>query len=457
MAQGCRWLVLRGAEHRADDGDGRHRAPYVRRVVDVRTAPVIAVSRRSRSIEPFGSAAVVVWAAVVVGALVAGRAVVAAGVGLGAAPLVGRWDVHVAPGLLVATVIGVAVVAAGPILAARLTWRWVPLSVAFGSIAWSVALASSDGWDRLTTPLTTRYEYEPFAATIESAAEFVRGFVEAVPSLPTHVKAHPPAATLVPWLLDRIGLGGAGWFAAVVIVCWGVAGAAAVVAARAVVGEAAARRAAPVLALLPAAVWAATSADAMFAGVVAVGIAVAVVRPGGLWWAGAGGAVLGVALLLSYGAVLSLMIPLAVALHRRRPGDVIATGAGVALVLLLAAAAGFWWLDGLRATRDVYWDGVAGRRPLAYLALLGNPAALALAVGPAVIAGLWRRRSVLVVAGAAAVFFADVSLLSAGEVERIWLPFVPWLALAGPGLDRRWLAAQAAVGITLQAALRSPW
>ena len=59
--------------------------------------------------------------------------------------------------------------------------------------------------------------------------------------------------------------------------------------------------------------------------------------------------------------------------------------------------------------------------------------------------------------GLLAVVVADVSLLSAGEVERIWLPFVPFIALAAPGLDRRWLSAQAATGLGLQLVLRSPW
>ena len=80
-------------------------------------------------------------------------------------------------------------------------------------------------------------------------------------------------------------------------------------------------------------------------------------------------------------------------------------------------------------------------------------------LGPAVIAGLtvrptgrWR---LLVVPALAAVAVADLSGLSKGEVERIWLPFMPWITLAvvaccrgasgrGPG---RWLAAQAGLAI----------
>ena len=55
---------------------------------------------------------------------------------------------------------------------------------------------------------------------------------------------------------------------------------------------------------------------------------------------------------------------------------------------------------------------------------------------------------------------ADLSGLSRGENERIWLLFVPWLLVATAGLTqhrRAWLAGQLAVALTLQLVLRSPW
>ncbi len=135
-------------------------------------------------------------------------------------------------------------------------------------------------------------------------------------------------------------------------------------------------------------------------------------------------------------------------------------------MIAVAAAAGFWWLDGLRATGAAYWGGIGGRRPAAYLTLVGNPAALALATGPAVAAGLaatlsraraaWRP-ALLPAAALAAVLVANLSQMSRGETERIWLPFVPWLALAAPGDRRGWLAAQVALALVLQTTLDSPW
>lgn len=99
--------------------------------------------------------------------------------------------------------------------------------------------------------------------------------------------------------------------------------------------------------------------------------------------------------------------------------------------------------------------------------LVANVAALAVAVGPAVWVGLararWNRRFLLCGAASAVLVAINASGLSEGEVERIWLPFFPWVATGAIGLRgspvvrRRWLAAQAAAAVALQVALRSPW
>ena len=127
------------------------------------------------------------------------------------------------------------------------------------------------------------------------------------------------------------------------------------------------------------------------------------------------------------------------------------------------------WIAGFAATRRRYWAGIAHHRPYAYF-LVANLAAFALAVGPAAAVALaWLRdRGVWLLAGSAlaVVGAADLSGLSKGEVERIWLPFVPWILVATAALaatrerahdSRSWLAAQAATGLVLQLAVRSPW
>ncbi len=54
---------------------------------------------------------------------------------------------------------------------------------------------------------------------------------------------------------------------------------------------------------------------------------------------------------------------------------------------------------------------------------------------------------------------ADLSGMSKGETERIWLHLVPWLLVATAALrgSRGWLAAQVALALALQLTVRSPW
>ena len=69
----------------------------------------------------------------------------------------------------------------------------------------------------------------------------------------------------------------------------------------------------------------------------------------------------------------------------------------------------------------------------------------------------------LVGAAVAVVLLADVSGMSKAEVERIWLPFVPWVMAVGALLAtqtraaRMWLTVQASGALLLAVAIRSPW
>jgi methylthioxylose transferase len=146
--------------------------------------------------------------------------------------------------------------------------------------------------------------------------------------------------------------------------------------------------------------------------------------------------------------------------------------AGAALVTAAFALAGFWWFDGLAATRERYYAGLGGLRPYGYF-VIANLAALAVAAGPATLAGMsspGARRSLrtrpslgwLVLAAALAVAAANLSGLSKGEVERIWLLFTPWLVAAaafipGTALRRWWLAAGALLALAVQVLVVTPW
>ncbi|MGH9038073.1 MAG: hypothetical protein ACRD0O_20130, partial [Acidimicrobiia bacterium] len=133
------------------------------------------------------------------------------------------------------------------------------------------------------------------------------------------------------------------------------------------------------------------------------------------------------------------------------------------------AASGFWWLDGLSATRAAYAAGVASRRPYGYF-LVANLAAFAVVVGPAAGVALARLRGrgpwLVTGSALAAIAAADLSGLSKGEVERIWLPFVPWVLVATCALAtlrrptrsaRGWLGLQVAAALGVQLMVRTPW
>jgi hypothetical protein len=59
----------------------------------------------------------------------------------------------------------------------------------------------------------------------------------------------------------------------------------------------------------------------------------------------------------------------------------------------------------------------------------------------------------------AGVLVADLTGTTRGEVERVWLLFVPWLVVAAARVrhPRPWLAAQLATGLAVQLVLRSKW
>ena len=162
--------------------------------------------------------------------------------------------------------------------------------------------------------------------------------------------------------------------------------------------------------------------------------------------------------------VLGGLIPLAVLGLTRSWRAGAWAAAGVAVVVAGFTASGFWWFDGFERVRVIYALSVASTRPYAYF-VWANLAALALAVGPAVVAGLRRApRSPapgvwLVGAAAAAVLLADLSGLSKAEVERIWLPFAVWLVVACATLPhpRRWLAAQAGLALAVNHLLLTVW
>ncbi|HMF82972.1 MAG TPA: hypothetical protein VKI01_06830 [Acidimicrobiia bacterium] len=414
------------------------------------------------------------WAGVIVAAhvLLERLQAMGANIRIQAAPLVGTFDLRVSGRVVVAVVLGVVIALAGPRLADLCGWRALLLSSAVGAALWAISLALVDGVQGLTSPLEARTEYLADVAKVGSPLTFLSTFVDRIADYHVHVQGHPPGMVLLLSAMERVGLGGSAWAAALCI-AGGVAAVPAVLAAvRDVAGEEMARRAAPFLVLTPAAIWIATSADAFFLGVGAWAVALVVLAtgrtdPSADAYALAGGVLFGVAAFLSYGLVLLAIVPAVVAWRRRRPRPIALAAMGAAPVFLAFVAAGFSWVAGLLATRERYYVGVGGRRP--YLDfLVADVACLAIAIGPAVVVALARLRDrwMWLLAGGTlmAVAAAMISGMSKGEVERIWLPFAIWLFPAGAvlGVGRRrgasaWLGLQAATAIAVATIVKTSW
>lgn len=417
--------------------------------------------------------AVALWGSLIAIAWAWGAALNDAGtrILLWAPPLAGRWDLQPQPEILASIVLGAGLVAGAPQLSRSLGWRTLLAGAALAALAWWVALAFAGGAIGISGPLEGPHEYLTAVPQVDSPGNFIATFTERIGEYPTHVRSHPPGMVIALWSLDAIGLGGSGWAAATILIVAASSVPAVLLAARSVAGESTARRAAPFVALAPGAVWIATTSDALFMGVSAWAVALMLLaivgdgRRSDLLALG-GGLLFGASLHLSFGLALMAVIPILVAIYTRRLRPLLVAAAGVAIVVGGFAGLGFWWFDGLAAVRAQYFLGVASTRPYDFF-LLSNLAAFAVALGPAIAIGLGRVRErhllLLVSAALAAVTLADLSGMSKGEVERIWLPFLPWVLLAaaalpqGPTAQRLLLGAQLALGVAIQTSLATLW
>ncbi len=397
------------------------------------------------------------------------------------APLAGYVAARVGAGTPVAVLIGVVGSWQGFALAARLSWRTLLLTTYVVTVAWTLSLAFVDGRSGLTREIVNHNEYLPTARRVHDVPALLRGFVDRIPadapgSWATHVAGHPPGALLLFVGLVGVGLGSAFASALVITLVGCTTPVAVLVTLRRLGAEDVARRVAPFLVLAPAAIWVAVSADGVFAAVAAWGLAAvaaasrsagrARVQGRGLM----GGLLIGCCLLLSYGLILLAPLVLAVLLAGRSWRPLPAVVAGAVVPVLVFAAYGFRLWEAYPVLNDRYWAGIAAGRPASYW-FWGDLAALAISAGPALGAGIGsllaagRRSSrivrLMVAAAGAAILVADASRMSKAEVERIWLPFVPWLLLATASLPPRWrrpmLAVQVVVALLVQHLVVTNW
>ncbi|WP_432477853.1 hypothetical protein [Nocardioides sp. GXQ0305] len=396
-------------------------------------------------------------------------------------PLHAQWLPRVGPATVVALLLAAAALRWAVPLADRLPWRRLVVAAYGAGLVWALALAFVDGPEGGLRALGFGSEYLPTARETDDVTAMVREYVDRIPyshpdNWPIHVAGHPPAAVLFYVALVRVGLGGTVAAGVVTVALAASIAPAVLVAVRRLGAEDAARRAAPFLVLSPPVIWYAVSADAMFAAVAAWGLAAlaaaatATRTPALVGWSVVAGLLLGTCVMLSYG--LPLLGPLAVAVlllaRSWRPLPIVG---GVALLVVLGFAWwGFAWWEAFPVLRERYLDGIAEERPASYW-IWGNLAALAVACGPALGAGTGMlvalgRRAARVPAGLAtaawlALLVADLSGMSKAEVERIWLPWMPWLLLVTALVPERWrrplLAAQLATALLLQHLLNTTW
>jgi hypothetical protein len=370
----------------------------------------------------------------------------------------------------------------GDRLAATLAWRRLLLTTYAATLTWTVSLALVYGPSGLSRELNSSQEYLVTARTVHDVPAFLGTFVSRIPfgagesHWPIHVAGHPPLATLFFVALVRLGLGSSFASGCVVTLIGTTTPLAVLVTLRRLGAETTARRAAPFLVLAPAAIWVAVSGDAVFAAVAAWGLTLLTVaatstRSVARWGCAVlAGLLLGLLPLLSYGLVLVAPLVLAVVVLTRGWRMVPAAAVVAVLPTLLLTRYGFSLWDAYPVLRQRYWDGLAPQRPAAYWtwASLG---ALVISAGPALGAGLGTIAALgraadrvtrwLVGSAASAILLADVSQMSRAEVERIWLPFVPWLLISTAALPDRWrkpvLVLQVVVALLVEHLLDTGW
>jgi hypothetical protein len=402
-------------------------------------------------------------------------------------PLHGLWQPKLfGPGTLPAIAIALLGWRYAANVAERLPWRRLLLASYVVSLAWLLSLALVDGTDGLSRVLGNRYEYLQSARAVDGLSALLHTYIDRIPyhaqgHWPINVAGHPPGVLLFFVALVRLGLGGDLAAAVVVTLIAASIAAAVLVTLRALEVEGLARRAAPFLVLTPSAIFLAVSADAVITAVTAWGVASLALAsrsaaiPRSTGWAVLAGLLLGFGVLMSYGMPLMGVLAVAVLIAARswRALPVAATTA-LALILLFAAM-GFAWWHAYPVLVQRYVDGISSDRPITYwwwgdLACLAVSGGLVLGAGLATSARIalssdLRRdhRVALLIVGAAAVMIAlaDASGMSKAEVERIWLPFIPWLTVSCALLPegwRRWgLGLQVVSALVLQHLLYTVW
>ena len=136
--------------------------------------------------------------------------------GIGAAPLAGRFGWRVSAEALFPIAFAGAVILVGPRVTACLSWK--PLVVVGSVLAalWAVALSRIDGPSALVAPFHSAAYFQT-ARGIHDPLHFLSHFVQRIHSYNSHTRGHPPGMELLLWATARIGLAGVDWSAALAV------------------------------------------------------------------------------------------------------------------------------------------------------------------------------------------------------------------------------------------------
>lgn len=386
------------------------------------------------------------------------------------------WRPQAQTGWLLAALAALAAtIATGPTLMRR---PRPPL--AFAAIVAGIALAlrllvtaarsGPEGWYRVfdaDLSFEAKNEYLPGLGALEYGPRFfLDRFAELVPALPVHSAGHPPGLLLI---LHALGITTAQGMAALCIGAAALAAPLTYALARTLLPEEGQARWAGLLcALSPSGIlMGAVTADALYAAVGAGAAALLLARRAPPRTATAamsgtarrdgrlvaGAAVFAVGSMLSW-ALLAVGAITALAVWVRdgwRSAFVLATSCGVALVVVhagLALAVGWDPIGTVRATEEVYRAGIASIRPYAFW-VIGSPVGAITAMGLPLLAGLVVAacaRQPMAVAVVAVLAISAAGGFTKGEVERIWVMFVPFVCVAAAGaIPVRWVRATVAV------------
>ena len=185
-------------------------------------------------------------------------------------PVLGGYRLTVPISLIVPVVAAVVLIIGLPPLARRLTWRATLVIGTVSALVWWIALTLVDGVAGLTDGLAWSSEManvEPIVSGHPRA--WLSGFTAGVMNDGIQVRAHPPGLPLLLGIMNRWGMPGTGWAVGVTLAVAASTVIAVLITVRELAGEDAARRALPFVVLSPAAIWIATSFDALFMGVAA--------------------------------------------------------------------------------------------------------------------------------------------------------------------------------------------